>query len=236
MFSLTQPQLQRKVETLLTNGRLPDGRGILTESGCTQEDLDEGDAKYGTWMTNRHQRQVFKGEQTRATQIQNDAFDVAYLDLTDLTQRVRRAFKGNTVVLTKLDLMPQATTQTAETNGKTTPRKARRQSKSLAAHIDRWRLLCTNLKTLDEAENARLVKAKVTLKRIDQALALVEAVAEADSAQQLHIQAYRAKGAQVQQQEKELRRWYGDVIAMLKLTIKQCDPHNQNRYNAMFDL
>jgi hypothetical protein len=130
-----------------------------------------------------------------------------------------------------------------ETNGSqtnstetSTTRKYKTQSKSLGAYLARWRMLYTNISTLTEAEQGQLTKAKWTPERIDQAAALVEATAEADTAQKIHEHAYQVQCDRVRAQLANLRDWYRDLLGLLKPALDGIEDMEKARYKTLFDL
>jgi hypothetical protein len=96
--------------------------------------------------------------------------------------------------------------------------------------VARWRLLCTNLQTLSEAEQAQLAAVGWDAARRAEAAALVEAVPEADNAQQVAIQAKQAAVAEASVYEKRLRAWYRRAVRLAKSAVKRHDPANQDRW------
>jgi hypothetical protein len=64
--------------------------------------------------------------------------------------------------------------------------------------------------------------------RIAAAAGLVEAVAEADNAQQAAVQRKEAGTAEAKKFEKKLRRWYSRASRRAKNAIDQEDPDNRD--------
>jgi hypothetical protein len=125
-----------------------------------------------------------------------------------------------------------STTDTTSTTEKAT-RSSRKRSHSLAADIDRWRLLCANIGQLSQSQRDRLAVADWAADRVAAAMALVEALAEAHAAQQAAIDAYRSHSAMTKNQEKALRKWYSEASRLVKLVIKRLNSKQQTRFEAM---
>jgi hypothetical protein len=118
--------------------------------------------------------------------------------------------------------------ETAKTNtGKR--RSGPKGRSSLAADLARWRRLCTNLDSLSEAEQSQLAQVNWGRSRRLAASAKVEAVAEADIAQQVAFQAKEAAVAEASAYEKQVRRWYQRVVRLAKAALEHHDPENRER-------
>jgi hypothetical protein len=96
--------------------------------------------------------------------------------------------------------------------------------------------LGTNVGQLSADQQNQLAVAGWPATRITQALALVEAVAEADNAQQLAVKDYRGQCKQTKQCEQDLRRWYSRFSRRAKLAISDQVPQKQSELYVMLGL
>jgi hypothetical protein len=253
---LSQAKLQQKIELLAGNGQRPEVRPVMSQVGYDPNALALIETEVESWIANRQQMKVLFGDQKAATLAQREARKAARIELVDLAKTIRILFGGDEPVLTMLGLLPQSSetaikkgeptvnsqnsdkaTSTAAAKTVDKPAKSvKRRSESLAADIDRWRLLCANVGQLSRSRRARLAVAGWSAERVAAAAALVEALVEAHATQQVAVDLYLGHAALTGRQEKALRKWYSDASRLVKMALNRLASEQRTHFKAMLGL
>lgn len=242
MSRLSQPQLQRHLEILVTNGQLAPAQAVMAPVGYDAATLETGNALLQTWLDRKSRARALLAAQKQATADEVNTRRAAEAELKNLSQAVRTLFGADTAVLTSLGLLPRRSrvnnTEPASTEGSQNGQsyQSNRSSESIAAMIARGRLLLTNIQTLSESHLNELAAFGWTAERLAAAAALVEATATAHTGQIQKMQSYRAEAAAAAEAELSTRRWYDGVARRSRLAIKQADPANRDRLRGLLGL
>ncbi len=246
MSRLSQPQLQRHLEILVTNGQLASAQAVIAPVGYDTATLAAGNTLLQTWLDRKSRARALLAAQKQATADELSTRQAAEAELKNLSQAVRILFGADTAVLTSLGLLPRRSRSSTEptTNGSAPTDGSQngqsyqpnRLSNSIAAMIARGRLLLANIQTLSESHLSELAAFGWTAERLAAAAALVEATAAAHTGQIQQMQRYRAEAAAAAEAELSTRRWYNGVARRSRLAIKQADPANRDRLRGLLGL
>lgn len=248
MTNLSQSQLQRRIEILVTNGQLAQAQSVMAGVGYSPAALAEGAAMLQSWQTNQQQVQAQLAAQKRATQAVKEARLAARTAVNDFSQTVRVLFGRDEATLTTLGLAPRRNgtnhaqpAEAAATNG-----SANGSSNSHATHnyitpgvaemVARWRLLLANAQVLSQEQKARLAQAGWDAARLATAAGLVEAYAAADTQHHQQTQAHRAERVAAANTRASLSQWYKEASRLTKLAIYRSDPNDQARLQELLGL
>lgn len=233
MATLSQSKLQRRVEVFVLNGLLPQAQGILAGIGYDPLGLDAGSVMLTNWIAMRSQVKASLSEQKQATNAEEAAREAAHNEVGSLIKTIRILFGDDEVVMTALGLQTQYETVGEPGEETTAPV---RPSEATADVIARWRLLMTNMQTLDAGQQALLTGAGWTTDRLMATTSLVEAYAAADTAQQEAIHTYHGMVNQAKDTELALRDWYSKAARLSKVAIKTADPNNKTELLELLGL
>ena len=218
---LTQTQLQRQMEIFTRNGLTAEAQAVIASVGYTPAELTNG----STWITARAETKVQRAAQKQATNLEEAAHKEANQEAINFAGTVRTFYTNDEVVLTALGLQTQYETVIDPETGEPV-QQAVRPPMDTASLISRWTLMFTNAGTLDQAVQDTLAAAGWDNTRIAAALALVQAYAAADTAQQQAIQAYQAQSATAKSAQDATATWYRQAARLCKLAIQRADPPN----------
>lgn len=222
---LTQSQLQRKMEILTRNGLTAEAQAVIASVGYAPAELTNGSTLLQTWITARAQTKVQRAAQKQATNLEKEARQAAEREAVNFAGTVRTLYADDEVVITALGLQTQyETVIDPETDEPV--QQAVRPPTDTASLIARWMVLFTNAGTLDQSVQDTLAIAGWDDTRIAAALALVQAYAAADNAQQQAIQANQAQSAATQTAHDAAAAWYRQAARLCKLAIQRADPSN----------
>lgn len=246
MSRLSQPQLQRHLEILVTNGQLAPAQAVIAPVGYDAAALAAGNTLLQTWLDRKSRARALLAAQKQATADELSTRQAAEAELKNLSQAVRTLFGADTAVLTSLGLLPRrsrvngsepangsAPTDSSQNGQSYQPS---RPSTSIATLIARGRLLLANIQTLSAAQLSELAAFGWTAARLAAAAALVEATATAHTGQIQQMQRYRAEAAAAAEAEHSTRCWYDGVARRSRLAIKQADPANRDRLRGLLGL
>lgn len=247
MTNLSQSQLQRRVEILVTNGQLAPAQSVMAGVGYHPAALAEGAAMLQNWQTNQQQVQAQLAAQKRATQAVKEAHLAARTAVNDFSQTVRVLFGRDEATLTTLGLAPRRNgTNHAQPTEAATTRDANGQTNGHSQHnhtaigvaemVARWRLLLVNAQVLSQEQKARLAQAGWDAARLATAAALVEAYAAADTQHHQQTQAHRAERLAAANARISLSQWYSEASRLTKLAIHRSDPADQARLEELLGL
>jgi hypothetical protein len=102
--------------------------------------------------------------------------------------------------------------------------------------VDRWQMLFSKALELPEEDRARLAERGWSTERLTEAVALVEAYAEADIDQQRKIQAYNAAVSAASAAAAELEAWYLEARGYIKAEITNLPPKKRARIERLLGL
>lgn len=229
MPRFSQPQLQRRVEILVDNGRLSQAQTALAGVGYNPTALAQGEALLQAWLTREQGAQTLRTAQKRATELEIQAGQTAQAEASDFSQTVRTLFGDDPLTLTALGLrlrQRNSNGHSATDENGTEHGQSQRQtpSRGLADKIAQWRRLFANAQALSDDQKAQLAQAGWSADRLTEAAALVERYAEANTQQKEQIQRYRSEFAAAKAAEKELRRWYEQASRLSRLAIRKTNP------------
>lgn len=243
MTKLIQAQLQHQVEILVANGAVAPAQTIMAGIGYHPAALAAGQSLLQEWLSHKSRATAFLAAQKQATQASEAAQQAAQAELSSLSQTVRVLFGRDQAVLTSLGLLPRRShtngveaVANGSENGNGANPQANHTSTSIAALLARWRLLLTNVQTLNEEQLATLASAGWSAERLAAAATLLETYVAANTTLKQKIQAYRAESAAARNAETTLRQWYSQVTRLSRLAIKQADPDNRAQLQGLLGL
>lgn len=229
MTRLSQPQLQRRVEILVDNGRLSQAQAALAGVGYNPTALAQGEALLQAWLAREQGAQTLRTAQKRATELEIQAGQTAEAEVRDFSQTVRTLFGADPLTLTALGLRLRqrngnghsATDENGAENGQN---QRQTPARGLADKIAQWRRLFANAQALSDDQKAQLAQAGWSAERLSEAIALVERYAEANTQQKEQIQRYRSEFTAAKAAESELRKWYEQASRLSRLAIRKTNP------------
>lgn len=213
------------MEIFTRNGLTVEAQAVLAGIGYTPAELTNGSTLLQTWITARTEIKAQSAAQKLATNTEALAEKAAELEAVNFAGTVRTLYGDDEVVLTALGLQTQYETIIDPETGEPV-QQAVRPPRDTAAQIARWSLLFTNASGLEQSVQDALTAAGWDAARIAAALALVQAYANADNAQQQAIQAHQAQSAAAQAAHAAAYQWYSQAARLSKLAIKRADPAN----------
>jgi hypothetical protein len=237
MSTLSQAKLERRVEVLVSNGKLPAAQAVIAAVGYTPAGLEQGAALLAAVRTGRGQTQALLAEQKRATGAEAQARQAAQQAMVSLGQTARAVFAADEATLTALGLRPIYASKLAASaaeGGGGAP--AGQPSESTAEKLKRWRQLVDNALALPTAAGALLAAAGWPAPRLTAAQALVEAYAAADTSQQAAIQAYQAASGRFTADVAALSAWYTRAAGLIRVAIKDAGPADQAQLRELLGL
>jgi len=235
MSRLSQSKLQRDVETLIKNGKLPQAQAVIAGIGYGPAALEAGEIMLRSWHICKMQARALLVAQKKATRDEHEAREAAHQEVNNFSAAVRVLFDDNEVLLATLGVLAQQE-EDGGANGHGATSQATRISKSATELIARWRLLFANTQTLSRQQKVRLVNAGWHDERLISAAALVESFAAAHATQQQQTRAYWAELAVAKEAEIALRKWYWQAIRRSKLAIQQANPSNRDQLHQLLGL
>lgn len=221
----SQDEIVRRGEVLSTNGLLAEAQAVLAGIGLTPTALGDGAAKVAALKTARDAKIIASTAKKNATAREASARKNAERELVNFAETSRILFKDDPITLAHLNLQTHYETVTDKETGEAS-QQAVRASKATAETIARWRLSLAGAQSLDAANKAILAGVAWPATRVTAALTLVEAYAQADTAQRVAIQAFeQASGALIAAFD-DLSAWYTRTRKLCLIAIKAADPKN----------
>jgi hypothetical protein len=107
---------------------------------------------------------------------------------------------------------------------------------SLAANVARWQQLCRGVLALEDDQLAALAKVGWGMEHLQEALAIVNAVAQADNDQQVAIKIYREGSAHSKRGKTAIETWHRQAKRMAKNAIIKYDPDNKDHWFTQLGL
>lgn len=247
---MKQSELQHRIKILTKHGKTEEAQEILAPLDCGPAMLDQFKADLLDWNNTRRLVKELMRQQKQATQDQEAAHDAASILVTKFKRAARLIFKNNEPVLTLLGLYPPLSKTKKSTNGTTADAGQseteleqtngngyiRRPSYSTAAKIDRWHMMFSKALELSEADLALLAKRGWTTERLAEALALVEAYAEADIDQQQKIKDQREAASAASAAADALETRYLEMRSHIKAEIADLPPKKRARIEELLGL
>ncbi|HEX9922215.1 MAG TPA: hypothetical protein VGD99_06110 [Anaerolineae bacterium] len=248
---MKQSELQHRLKTLIKNGKSAEVQAILEPLGYGPAVLDEAGQKRLDWNRLRRLADDLLAVQKKATELEEEVENAASSLATKFKRVGRRMFKHDKPALTRLGLYPPRWSSAkkpvngtandpdqgepaAETaNGS---RRPRRPSFSTSAKADRWQMLFSKALELPEEDRDRLTERGWTTERLTEAVALVEAYAEADIDQQQKIQAYNEAVSAASAAAAELEAWYKEARGYILAEIDDLPPKKRARIKRLLGL
>lgn len=251
-MGLTQAELNRHMEVLIKNGKLPQVEPVFTSVGYGPEELDVGAQLLHTWRDRQAQAKTLLYAQKAATQAEHAARAATEKEVSDFKATARALFRDNELVLSLLGLSRRrsyGSVGTVETDPLETEENgtgedgngngngyARSTSRSTAAVITSAQQLFANALRLGEAELTLLARAGWDVERMNAAVEQIEAYVVAETAQLDAMQAYLAERTAVREAEAELRRWRSQLVKLIRVALKRLDPDNRERLEMLLML
>jgi hypothetical protein len=234
MTRFSQAKLERRVEVLVTNGQQSAAQAVIAGVGYDPIVLGEGATLLEAARQSRAQKRERLADQKQATRIEREAYLAANREIVSLSETARTLFAADIPTLTALGLLTRY--ETVTTPDGEDVRVAAQLSDSTAERLLRWRQLLDNAQMLDAALAAQLSAAGWTAERLTQTVALVEAYAAADTAQQAAIQAHQEAAAQLKTAVTALDDWYARAARLIRVAIKDSAPANQAQLRELMGL
>lgn len=230
-----QSELVRQAEVFIINGARPEAQAVLAGIGYAPATLAAGQTLVNAVKTGVAGTSELRSAQKNATTAEKQARRAAQKEVTSLANTARLLFNDAGATLTALGLQTQfETVIDPETQEET--QQAVRPSESTAETIARWRLLATNAASLETTQQADLTAAGWGSARLTALSDLIEAYADADTAQQDAIQNYQQTSAQYTADVAALKDWYGRARRLSTIAIKDADPTNQQNLRELLGL
>jgi hypothetical protein len=232
---LTQAELERKVEVFTTNGKKPEAQAVIGKVGYVPAKLDEHATLLADIRLGHSTVPAALKVQKQATATEAATREAASKAVVSLSDTGRTVFAGDEPTLAALGLTPHYETATGP-DGQPTGPVAARLSESTAEVIKRWRSQVGVAASLPADKAAILSAAGWNSGRVKAAQDAVEAYAQADTDQQVAIQAYQKLSDQQTANIEALRAWYTTAAALSKRAIKDADPDNHQQLLELLDL
>jgi hypothetical protein len=242
---MKQSDLQHRVKILTKHGKSAEAQKILEPLGYGPAVLDQASDDLINWNGLRRESSDLLAAQKQATDIQEEAEVVARNITTKFKRTGRRVFKNNEPALTQIGLYPplwsrpkKSTNGTAAGQTEADPANANgnRPSFSTSAKIDRWMAHFANALELSEVELALLAERGWTTERLTEALALVEAYAEADIDQKQKVKAYEDTASAASAAAAALEAWYMEARGYILAEIADLPPKERARIKRLLGL
>ena len=243
LTELSQPQLDRQLEIFITNGKLPQAQTVLAPAGYTVEALAAAEEKLNAWRAGQAQTRDLLLAQKRATEAEQEARQAARERYSQFKHTVRAIFSQDPAIIRLLGLHPPVRSNghgdgngngpgedqdhaVEQTNGsqlEPVPSAPGRVSQTIAAELNRWRGTWANALHLEPGAQARLADKGWPVERLTESAAMVETVATLISKQQEAMQAYNNQRQATKGIELELRRWFKEGRALIRLAVQQAE-------------
>lgn len=239
---MRQSDLQHKVELLATNGKTQEAQDVLSKIGYGPQQLDFLAGKLHAWNEHRHDVKTLAREKKKAGEVKAKAQAAAGSITTQFRRVSRRVFKGNIPVLTELGLYPpmwgkiRNGTAKDQNGSDQTNGHRRHPSRSMAAVLDRRRMLFAKGQDLTEEDQARLAERDWPLEKIREGAALIEAHAEADIIFTQKEQAYAAALSAASAAANELETLYIEARGYIKDALATLPPKKRARLERLLGL
>lgn len=235
MATYTRDEIIRRGEILTTNGLLAQAQAVIAGVGLDPTGLGAGTTKVTAMKTARDAKIVAETNKKNATSAEKAARKAANKEMVSLAETARVLFKDDPITIAHLGLQTQyETVKDPETEVES--QQAVILSQATADVIGRWRATISGAQSLDAANKAILTAAGWTAARVTAASALVEAYADADTAQQVAIQAFEEASGALIAAFQDLSAWYTRARNLCLIAIKDADPTNAQNLRELLGL
>lgn len=235
MPNYSQDEILRRGEIFTTNGLKPEAQAVIAAIGFTPTEIGLGAAKVAAMIAARNDKVARDATKRKATQAEKKAFEEAQRVATQLAETCRILFADNPPALTLLGLQTRYETVTNEETGES-KKVATRGPRTTAAYIGQWRQLFYGAEHLIPEEKAELTGVGWTSASLTASMALVDAYATADTAQQSAIQQAEAASATLKRAFDDLVQWYTRARRLSLIALKSADPTNSQNLIELLGL
>ena len=244
---LSQSKLDRQLESLVINGKLPQAQAVLAPVGYTVEFLEAVEEKLNAWRAGQAQTRDLLLAQKRVTEAGHQARQATRQRYSQFKHTVRAIFSQDPAIIRLLGLHPPARSNShgyrhSHNNGNgrsdsqdqavepvngshvgTVSSAPGQVSQTIAAELNRWRGTWANALHLEPGAQARLAARGWPVERLTESAAMVETVANLTSKQQEAMQAYANQRQATKEIELELRRWFKEGRALIRVAVQQAE-------------
>ncbi len=235
MATYKHDEIVRRGEILTTNGLLPQAQAVIAGVGLNPTGIGVGAAKVTAMKTARDAKIVAETAKKNATSAEKAAHKAANKEMVSLATTARTIFKDDLITLAHLNLQTQyETVKDPETGAET--QQAAILSQATADVIARWRATLSGAQSLAPANKAILTAAGWTAARVTATSALVEAYANADTAQRAAIQTFEQASGTLITVFDDVNKWYVRSRNLCLIAIKDADPNNTQNLRELLGL
>jgi hypothetical protein len=253
---LTQKELDRSVDLLVTNGPLPHVQKVIAPVGFGPDGLQRlANLLYG-WRAGQTSASMKMLAQKQTRQQRDELRALVEQLVSSFTRTARAVFKDEADVLRALDLrLPRSSKNGSAGNGaagvepndngaggvendgsdSTSPQKPKRAG-SLTTCVTDARKLFAKAVSLAEVYKQRLAEVGWDAERLAEAAGQVEALAAIDGKRKDAAAARRNQQAAAMQTERKLRGNYKEARELIRVAIDEADLDNEEEFKQLIGL